>query len=117
LFGQFDHDYLLWPHRTNACATPARRVQHPALAGKDCNLSVVCLVPTGMIVGLLTIFLLRGTKGALLTPVADVVQVENPYGIAFACSVAAMFSDQIIAWLSKLVGALPARGPQQSEPG
>jgi len=80
-------------------------------------LSVVCLVPTGMIVGLLTIFLLRGTKGALLTPVADVVQVENPYGIAFACSVAAMFSDQIIAWLSKLVGALPARGPQQSEPG
>ena len=55
--------------------------------------------------------LLRGIKGALLTPVADVVQVENPYGIAFACSVAALFSDQIIAWLSKLVGALPTRGP------
>jgi len=79
-----------------------------ALQDADILLSVVCLIPTGIIVGLLTIFLLRGTKGALLAPVADVVQVENPYGIAFACTIAALFSDRIISWLSKLIDILPS---------
>jgi hypothetical protein len=71
-------------------------------------ITVICLIPTGMIIGLLTLFFLRGTKGALLTPLADVVQVENPYGIAFACTMAALFSDRIFAWLSKLIDVLPS---------
>ena len=65
----------------------------------------VCFIPIGMIIGLLTLYLLRGTRGALLTPVADVVQVENPYGIAFASTVAAFYSDRIIAFLSSIVPA------------
>jgi hypothetical protein len=70
--------------------------------------SVLCLIPTGIAIGLLTIFLLRGTKGTLLTPIAEVVQVENPYGIAFACSIAALFSDRIFLWLSNLLDVLPS---------
>jgi hypothetical protein len=72
-------------------------------------LSVVYLLATGMIMGLLVFFILRGTKGALLTPVSDVVQVESPYGIAFACTLAGLFSDRIFQWLSKLVDILPSR--------
>jgi|HubBroStandDraft_4_1064222.scaffolds.fasta_scaffold111632_2 hypothetical protein len=75
-------------------------------------ITVICLIPTGMIIGLLTLFFLRGTKGALLTPLADVVQVENPYGIAFACTMAALFSDRIFAWLSKLIDVLPSPPPR-----
>jgi hypothetical protein len=63
------------------------------------------IIVGGSIVGLLIIFLMRGTKGALLTPVSDVVQVENPYGIAFACMAAAFFSDRLLAWLSQFVDA------------
>jgi len=71
--------------------------------------SVVCLIPLGLIVGLLTLYLLRGTKGALLTPLSEVVQIENPYGIAFACTMAAFFSDRILSWLSTLVDRLPIK--------
>lgn len=73
---------------------------------------VISMISSGLIIGLLIIYLLRGTKGALLTPVADVVQVENPYGIAFACMAAAFFSDRLIAWLAQLVN--PASGKLQA---
>jgi hypothetical protein len=71
--------------------------------------SVICLIPTGMALALVTLYLLRGTKGAFLTPIADVVQVENPYGIAFACTMAAFFSDRILAWLSRMVDSISPR--------
>jgi hypothetical protein len=77
-------------------------------------LSVICLLPTGMIVGLLTLYLLRGTKGMTLFPLTDTVQVENPYGIAFACTVASLFSDRIFLWLSKLMNGLPVAKSDKS---
>jgi hypothetical protein len=43
---------------------------------------------------------MRGAKGALLSPVSNVIQVESPFGIAFACTFAAFFSDQILAALA-----------------
>jgi hypothetical protein len=94
--------FLLRGFRANAA------VQNPTAQNVGVVISVICLIPTGMAIGLLTIFLLRGTKGALLTPFADVVQVENPYGIAFACTIAAMFSDRIFSWLSRLIDVLPS---------
>jgi hypothetical protein len=66
-------------------------------------ISLVCLIPTGVTVGLLTLFLLKGAKGAMLNPVSDVVQVESPFGVAFACTLAAFFSDRILAALSRLL--------------
>jgi hypothetical protein len=78
-------------------------------------LSVVCMFPTGMIFGLLTLYLLRGTRGTLLAPISDVVQVEDPYGVAFACTIAALFSDRIILWLTKLVNFLPNEGSNGRE--
>ena len=77
---------------------------------------VVCLISSGIVVGLLMVYLLRGTKGALLTPVANVVQVENPYGIAFTCMAAAFFSDRIISWLSNSLILFPGR-PQPPATG
>jgi hypothetical protein len=71
--------------------------------------STVCLLSIGMIMGLLTFFVLRGTKGTLLGPITDIVQIENPYGIAFACTIAAMFSDRIIGWLSKAMDIIPSK--------
>jgi hypothetical protein len=87
-------------------------VQNSTVQNAGVVISVICLIPTGMTIGLLTIFLLRGTKGALLTPIADVVQVENPYGIAFACTIAALFSDRIFLWLSRLLDVLPSPPPR-----
>ena len=81
----------------------------PAASNSGTIVSVVCLIPIGVVIALLTLYLLRGTKGALLMPVAEVVQVENPYGIAFACTAAAFFSDRILSWLSTLVDRLPVR--------
>jgi hypothetical protein len=78
-------------------------------------LSIVCMFPTGMIFGLLTLYLLRGTRGTLLAPISDVVQVEDPYGVAFACTIAALFSDRIILWLTKLVSFLPNEGSNGRE--
>jgi hypothetical protein len=75
----------------------------PAMWNLSTLISLICLIPTGVIVGLLTLFLLRGAKGAVLTPVSDVVQVESPFGVAFACTLAAFFSDRILATLSRLV--------------
>jgi hypothetical protein len=88
-----------------------------ARAGEPTSIATLLyLVPIGMILGLLVLFLLRGTKGALLTPIADVVQVENPYGVAFACTMAGLFSDRILAWLSKLIDALHAGQQSKAEP-
>jgi hypothetical protein len=71
----------------------------PVLVGPKVLISAVCLIPTGAILGLMTLFLMRGAKGALLSPVSNVVQVESPFGVAFACIFAAFFSDQILAAL------------------
>lgn len=76
-------------------------------------LSLVCLIPIGAIMGLLALFLLRGTRGALQTPIADVIQVENPYGIAFGCTIAAFFADRILSGLSRLIDHFGlSRAPQ-----
>ena len=53
-------------------------------------ISLICLIPIGSIVGLLTLFLLRGANGTVLTQVSGVVQVESPFAIAFACTLAAL---------------------------
>jgi hypothetical protein len=76
---------------------------------------VLSLLASGVIFGLLIVYLLRGTKGALLTPVANVIQVENPYGIAFACVVAAFFSDRVVAWLYGLVNPATLKSLTASE--
>jgi hypothetical protein len=74
----------------------------PVLKTQSPLISIVFLIPMGAIIGLLTLFLLRGAKGAVLSPVADVVQVESPFGVAFACIFAAFFSDRILAGLGRL---------------
>jgi hypothetical protein len=66
-------------------------------------ISLICLIPTGVIVGLLTLFVLKGAKGAMLSEVSNVVQVDSPFGVAFACTVAAFFSDRIIAAFSRML--------------
>ena len=66
-------------------------------------ISLICLIPIGSIVGLLTLFLLRGANGTVLTQVSGVVQVESPFGIAFACTLAALFSDRVLSALSRLL--------------
>jgi hypothetical protein len=78
----------------------------PVMWNLSTLISLICLIPTGAIVGLLALFLLKGAKGAILTPVADVVQVESPFGVAFACTLAAFFSDRILATLSRLIDKL-----------
>ena len=83
--------------RTDAISTV------PAMWNLGTLISLICLIPTGAIIGLLTLFLLKGAKGAILTPVSDVVQVESPFGVAFACTIAAFFSDRILAALSRLM--------------
>ena len=79
------------------------------LVGPKVLISAVCLIPTGAILGLLTLFLMRGAKGALLSPVSNVVQVESPFGVAFACIFAAFFSDQILAALLKTAEKFSAK--------
>jgi hypothetical protein len=69
------------------------------------SIYALSIIVGGTIIGLLVIFLMRGTKGALLTPVSGLVQVENPYGIAFACMAAAFFSDRVLTWLSSFIDA------------
>ena len=75
----------------------------PVLTGPRVFVSFICLMPIGVIMGLLALFLMRGTQGALITPVSNFVQVDNPYGVAFGCTIAAFFSDRILVGLSKLV--------------
>jgi hypothetical protein len=43
------------------------------------------------------------SKGTVLSQVSDVVQVESPFGIAFACILSALFSDRILASLGRLL--------------
>ena len=66
-------------------------------------ISLVCLLPIGSAIGLLVLFLLQGSSGAVLTQVSGVVQVESPFGVAFACTMAALFSDRIVQTLSRLL--------------
>ncbi|MGM4886652.1 hypothetical protein AB7813_00800 [Tardiphaga sp. 20_F10_N6_6] len=75
----------------------------PAMWQLSTLISLICLLPIGSAIGLLTVFILRGAKGAILTQVSNVVQVESPFGIAFACTLAAFFSDRILAALSRLL--------------
>jgi len=55
----------------------------------------------GGIVGLLALFFIRGTKGALISPVVGVVQVDNPYGTAFMSVIAVLFFDRFFDYLDK----------------
>jgi hypothetical protein len=78
-------------------------------SGKDTYslLAITTFLPMGMMVGLATLFAVRGTKGALLAPVADVVQLENPYGIAFVTTLAAFASVRILTLAAGLVDSIP----------
>jgi hypothetical protein len=75
----------------------------PVLTGSRVFVSFICLIPIGVIMGLLALFLMRGTQGTLVAPVSSFVQIDNPYGVAFGCTIAAFFSDRILVGLSKLV--------------
>jgi len=89
------------------------RAGNPRARSLATLLSLVCLIPIGTIMGLLALFVLRGTRGALQTPIADVIQIENPYGIAFGCTVAAFFADRILSGLSRFVDHFSlSRAPQ-----
>jgi hypothetical protein len=66
-------------------------------------ISLICLIPTGAIVGLLTLFILKGAKGATLDQISGIVQVETPFGIASVCILASFFSDRLLAALSRLL--------------
>lgn len=70
-------------------------------------LAVTTYLPMSMMVGLATLFAVRGTKGALLSPVANIVQLENPYGIAFVTTVAAFASVRILTLATGLVDTIP----------
>jgi hypothetical protein len=78
---------------------------------------VVCRTFGGIIVGLLVLYFLRGTKGAMLTPITEVVQVENSYGIAFSCLVAAFFSDAILSRSALLIYSAPVKDPAPTTDG
>ncbi|SFK09095.1 hypothetical protein [Bradyrhizobium sp. cf659] len=66
-------------------------------------ISLVCTLPIGGAIGLLVLFLLLGSTGTVLTQVSGVVQVESPFGVAFACTLAALFSDRLVQTLSRLL--------------
>ena len=74
-------------------------------------ISLVCVLPIGSAIGLLVLFLLQGANGAVLTQVAGVVQVESPFGGAFACTIAALFSDRIVQTLSRLLDNIKITAP------
>ena len=79
-------------------------------------LAVATFLPLGMMVGLATLFAIRGTKGALLAPVANVVQIENPYGIAFVATLAAFGSVRILTLASGFIDQLPNLWKSNSKP-
>lgn len=70
-------------------------------------LAVATYLPMSMMVGLASLFAIRGTKGALLSPVANIVQLDNPYGIAFVTTVAAFASVRILTLATGLVDTIP----------
>jgi hypothetical protein len=90
--------------------------QTPQLFGSKALISAVCLVPTGAILGLLALFIMRGARGVLLTPVSNVISVESPYGIAFACILAAFFADRIVDVLSSMVSLVTPRKQDPTAP-
>jgi hypothetical protein len=69
--------------------------------------AVTAFLPLGMMVGIATLTAIRGTKGALVAPVANVVQLDNPYGIAFITTLAAYASVRILTLASGLVDSIP----------
>lgn len=87
----------------------------PLLVGSRGFASFICLIPIGAIMGLFALTLMRGTQGALLAPVTSLVQIDNPYGVAFACTVAAFFSDRILTVISKWVDQLGTRQDLKGE--
>jgi hypothetical protein len=70
-------------------------------------LAIITFLPMGMMVGLATLFAIRGTKGVFLAPIADVVQLENPYGIAFVTTLAAFASIRVLTLAAGLVDSIP----------
>jgi len=64
----------------------------------------------GGIVGLLSLFFIRGTKGALLSSVSGMVQVDNPYGTAFVAVIAVMFLDRFLDFLDRWMASLRVGG-------
>jgi hypothetical protein len=40
----------------------------------------------GILLGLLALFVIRGTSGSFLTSMSGLVQIDNPYGLAFICT-------------------------------
>jgi hypothetical protein len=84
-------------------------------------MAVVTFLPLGMIVGLSTLFAIRGTKGALLAPIANVVQLENPYGLAFVTTLAAFGSVRVLTTVAGLIDSIPnlwkSERPKPSDEG
>src|ERR1700738_807195 len=70
-------------------------------------MAVVTFLPLGMVVGLLTLFAIKGTKGALLAPVADIVQLADPYGLAFVATLAAFGSVRVLTMVAGLIDLRP----------
>ena len=75
----------------------------PKMWALSTPISLVCTLPIGGAIGLLVLFLLQGSTGTVLTQVSGVVQVESPFGVAFACTLAALFSDRLIQTLARLL--------------
>lgn len=63
-------------------------------------------VLTGASVGLLTLLLMRGVRGATLTSLSSAIDVNDPYSVALLCTLAGMFSREMMTALKKLLDAL-----------
>lgn len=84
------------------------QVSAPSTDDASNNLmAVATFLPLGMVVGLSTLFAIRGTKGALLAPIANVVQLENPYGLAFVATLAAFGSVRVLTTVAGLIDSIP----------
>jgi hypothetical protein len=75
----------------------------------------VCVLAAGLLAGLLVLYLIRGTKGVLSSPISGVVQIENPYGIAFASTVGGLFSERIVGFLTGLLDRVARDRPAGNE--
>jgi hypothetical protein len=80
-------------------------------------MAVVTFLPLGMVVGLLTLFAIKGTKGALLAPVADIVQLADPYGLAFVATLAAFGSVRVLTMVAGLIDLIPNLWKSAPKPG
>lgn len=80
--------------------------EQPKMWALSTLISLVCTLPIGGAIGLLVLFLLLGSTGTVLTQVSGMVQVESPFGVAFACTLAALFSDRLVQTLSRLLDSM-----------